>query len=122
LGQDPRNAVAMLTVSKFDDPAGGEDRATARLTGHTRAADRPTRRRGGRQLARRAGAPQCPISQRYATLEGSSAHARNRRLARRLSARTDDTVGSPTPQKVIEIGHARRRKDSPRMASSGGKC
>ena len=36
LGQDPRNAVAMLTVSKFDDPAGGEDRATARLTGHTR--------------------------------------------------------------------------------------
>jgi hypothetical protein len=122
LGQDPRNAVAMLIVSKFDDPAGGEDRATARLTGHTSAADRPTRRRGGRQLARRAGAPQCPISQRYATLEGSSAHARNRRLARRLSARTDDPMGSPTPQKMIEIGHARRRKDSPRMASSGGKC
>ena len=111
--------MAMLTVSKFDDPAGGEDRATACLTGHTRSsADRPTRRRGGRQLARRAGAPQCPISQRYATLEGSSAHARNRRLARRLFARTEDPVGR-TPQKMIEIGHARRRKESAGGESGG---
>ena len=30
LGQDPRNAVAMLTVSKFDDPSGA-DRALIAL-------------------------------------------------------------------------------------------
>ena len=32
LGQDPRNAVAMLTVSKFDYP-GGADRALLALQG-----------------------------------------------------------------------------------------
>ena len=82
----------MLTVSTFDDPP--VERMGPLLSPYRayRAADRPTRRRGGRRLA-----PGLERRSAYLTAVRDARReqraCRNRRLARRLSARTDDPGG-----------------------------